>query len=414
MIQMNDENLDSPSAIKTFLAGANNLSLSVPKEQCYSWIAKTLQKIDYFRLHRSDKPIVLEYMRRVTGYSRAQLTRLINQYCRRRCIEKKKVAPRNKFSRRYLRADILLLANTDEAHQVLSGPATKKLFERAYKIFKDEAYERLANISVAHIYNLRKSTIYKSKVKHFTKTKRTSVAIGERRKPQPNGQPGYIRIDTVHQGDQDKQKGVYHINAVDEVTQFEIIVTVEKISERYLLPVLEAIIKAFPFVIINFHSDCGSEYINRRVVELLNKLHINLTKSRARHCNDNALAESKNGSIVRKYFGCIHIPQKWAPLINKFNQEHLVPYLNFHRPCYFAKVITDKKGKERKTYPYAQMMTPYDRLKSLGNAESFLKPGTTFAKLDKQVMAMTDLESAESLCKAQKKLFDTIFSEPKT
>ncbi len=412
MLQMNDDNLDSPGAIKAFLAGANNLSLSVPKEQRYPWIARTLQRTGYFRLHRNDKPIVFEYMRIVTGYSRAQLTRLVNQYRTKSCI-KKKVGLRNKFSRHYVRADILLLAIVDEAHQVLNGHATKKLLERAYEVFKDEAYERLAKISVAHIYNLRKSTIYKSKIKHFTKTKHNSVAIGERRKPQSNGQPGYLRVDTVHQGDQDKQKGVYHINAVDEVTQFEIIVTVEKISERYLLPVLEAIIKAFPFFIINFHSDCGSEYINHRVVALLNKLHIKLTKSRARHCNDNALAESKNGSIVRKYFGYIHIPQKWAPLINEFNQQYLVPYLNFHRPCYFVKIIIDKKGKERKIYPYEDMSTPYERLKSLNNAESFLKPGITFEELNQQAMAMTDLAAAKLVLKERRKLFDVIFADPK-
>ena len=125
------------------------------------------------------------------------------------------------------------------------------------------------------------------------------MAIGERRKPQPDGKPGYIRIDTVHQGDQDKVKSVYHINAVDEVTQFEIICSVEKISEQYLMPALEEILASFPFTLLGFHSDNGSEYVNRRVAELLQKLFVEFTKSRSRHSNDNALAESKNGSIIR-------------------------------------------------------------------------------------------------------------------
>ena len=140
--------------------------------------------------------------------------------------------------------------------------------------------------------------IYTSKRRVFSKTQHTSVSIGERRKPQPNGQPGYLRIDTVHQGDQDKQKGVYHINAVDEVTQMEVVCAVEKISERYLIPVLEQLIDEFPFVVKAVHADNGSEYINRRVAALLQKLLIELTKSRSRHSNDNALAESKNGSCT--------------------------------------------------------------------------------------------------------------------
>lgn len=406
---MNDETLDSPAAIKSFLAGTSNLKLSVPKTQYYAWIASTLKRTGYLHLSKKEKSTVREYLQRTTGYSRAQLTRLIEQYRQYRWIGKKEVT-RNTFPRRYTRDDILLLANTDEAHQTLSGAATKKLFERAYHVYRDAAYERLATISVAHIYNLRKSTTYQRKRRHFTKTKPSPVNIGERRKPQPNGRPGYIRIDTVHQGDQDKQKGVYHINAVDEVTQFEVVASVEKISENHLIPVLERILKSFPFRVINFHSDCGSEYINHRVVKLLTKLHIQLTKSRARHCNDNALAECKNGAIVRKYLGYIHIPQKWAALINQFNQHYLVPYLNFHRPCYFAKIIIDKKGKQKKVYPYDKVMTPYERLKSLADAKQCLKPGITFKALDKAAMAMTDLEAAKALRRAQRELFDTVLS----
>ncbi|MES9905680.1 MAG: hypothetical protein ABW168_23775 [Sedimenticola sp.] len=76
---------------------------------------------------------------------------------------------------------------------------------------------------------------------------------------------GYIRIDTVHQGDWDGVKGVYHVNAVDEVTQFEGVASVERISERYLIPVLESLIDSFPFIIKGFHADNGSKYINRHV-----------------------------------------------------------------------------------------------------------------------------------------------------
>jgi len=93
-------------------------------------------------------------------------------------------------------------------------------------------------------------------------TNPTGIPIGKRRTPQPNGIPGYIRIDSVHQGDQDGVKGVYHINAVDCVTQMQFVATCEKISEAYLLPVIRQLLEGFPFVILGFHSDNGSEYIN--------------------------------------------------------------------------------------------------------------------------------------------------------
>jgi len=146
--------------------------------------------------------------------------------------------------------------------------------------------------------------------------------------------------------------------------------------------VLEALLECFPFALINFHADNGSEYINKRVAALLKKRLIEFTKSRPRKTNDTPLAESKNGSVVRKLFGSVPIPQRGAPLINEFNQQHLHPYLNTHRPCCFPKVIIDNKGKQRNTYPYTGMMTPYDKLKSLANGKQYLKPGITFKQLD--------------------------------
>ena len=169
----------------------------------------------------------------------------------------------------------------DERHDTPSGPAVKKLCERAWQLFGETEYARLATISIGHLSNLRHSTGYLKQRHHVDKTRPTRSNIGQRRKPQPEGQPGFLRIDTVHQGDLDNQKGVSHINAVDEVTQFQGVCTVEKISETSLLPALALLLAAFPFCIRGFHSDHGSEYINGRVARLLGKLLIECTKSRA-------------------------------------------------------------------------------------------------------------------------------------
>ncbi len=261
---------------------------------------------------------------------------------------------------------------------------------------------------MSHLYNLRKSTAYTRRRRHFEKTRPRVSKIGERRKPQPNGHPGYIRIDTVHQGDLDQHKGVYHINAVDEVTQFEVVCSVEKISERYLIPAPEQLLQTFPFTVRGFHSDNGSEYINKRVAKLLEKLRIEFTKSRSQQSNDNALAESKNGAVLRKLFGYSHIPQRWAPLINGCNQQHSNPYLNFHRPCFFPETRTGDKGKLRKIYRYENMMTPYDKLKSLPLASEYLKPGLSFERLDRLAYQISDNQAADQLQKARQKLFKTI------
>lgn len=408
---MNDDKLNSPTAIRAFLGNTSNVEFQIPKDGVHLWVADRLRRTGYLRLPKRDKSIVREYMQRMTGYSWSQLKRFIAQYKSAGKIERS-TTKRNTFARRYTREDILLLAQNDEAHQDISGPAMRKLFERAYNIYKDPAYERLSTISVSHIYNLRHSNTYQCQRRHFTKTQSTKVKIGTRKKPRPEGQPGFIRIDTVHQGDQDKKKGVYHINAVDEVTQYEVVFSVKKISERYLIPVLEELLNTFPFVIINFHSDNGSEYINTVVADLLNKLHIEMTKSRSRQSNDNALAESKNGSIIRKYFGYQHIEQRWAPVINVFNKMYLTPYLNLHRPCFFSEIKVDVRGKEKKIYPLKQMMTPYEKFKSLENAKGYLKPGVTFEMLDEEMLSKSDLQAAKEMRQAQIILFKRIFESP--
>lgn len=226
------------------------------------------------------------------------------------------------FARKYTADDILLLAEMDERHDTTSGPAVKKLCERVCVVFGETGYERLALISVAHLYNLRKSIACTRRRSFFTKPPPRRSITGERRKPQPNGQPGYIRIDSVHQGDLDKQKGVYHINTVDEVTQYEVVCAVETISEISL--------------------------------------------------------------------------------------SHLNPYINYHRPSFFPETITDGKDRQRKVYRYENMMTPYDKLKSLPDARNYLKAGLSFEILDKVAHQVSDNQAADHLQKARQKLFNTI------
>ncbi|KKT41899.1 hypothetical protein A2W54_00160 [Candidatus Giovannonibacteria bacterium RIFCSPHIGHO2_02_43_13] len=345
----------------------------------------------------------------MTGFSDAQLGRLI--------AKKKKYGKimahttgRHKFTKIYVAEDVARLIDTDKAHDRLSGPATKKIFQRAYEIFGDKRFLRLKNISTAHIYNLRGTRQYISWAKFFTKTKPTTVNIGERRKPDPDGKPGYLRVDTVHQGDLDKEKGVYHINLVDSVTQWEIIVAVEKISEQYLLPLLEDAIAQFPFRILGFHSDNGSEYINQIAAKLLNKLLIEQTKSRARHCNDNALVEGKNGSIIRKHMGYWHIPQKHAATINKFYKDHMNIYLNYHRPCGFATEKISDKGKIKKVYD--TYLTPFEALKTRLSAEKFLKDGITMESLEKIAKEKSDNECAALMQKVKAELFTSFRLKP--
>lgn len=403
------EELTTIEQLSQFLNGTQAVifALNTVKTERYKWIQHELIRFDYMMLSRAHKGIFIRYLIKVTRYSRQQITRLVKQY-RQTGRVLYHPAKANGFKGKYSAEDIRLIARMDERHDTPCGQAIKKLCERAYQVFAEMEYQRLSEISVSHLYNLRKTKTYSTSRRHFEKTNPRRVNIGERRKPAPNGKPGYIRIDTVHQGDQDKVKGVYHINAVDEVTQFQVICSVEKISETFLIPALETILDFFPFKVLGFHSDNGSEYINKRVAQLLKKLFVEFTKSRSRHSNDNALAESKNASVVRKVLGYHHIPQKYAPQVNDFNQLYLNPHINYHRPCFFPTTITDEKGKQRKKYLYKNMMTPYDKLKSLPDVEHYLKDGMTIEQMDKEACKISDNQSADQLKMARLELFKTI------
>lgn len=415
MIDMDETKLTTLDQLRGFLAGTPEVAFQpVAADERYRHIASVLGRFQYAHLKRPDKGVVLRYLMRTTDYSRQQLTRLVEQYRQNGGLSKHYRAPPQRFVRKFTQEDLALLAQTDALHGTLSGPATRKIMQRALEVFGDTRYERLATISVGHLYNLRKQAGYLDRRRHWTKTHGRSVCIGERRAPAPEGRPGFIRIDSVHQGDQDGVKGVYHINAVDCVTQWELVATCEKISEAFLLPVIRALLEGFPFEILGFHADNGSEYINRQVARMLEKLRVEFTKSRPRHSSDNGLAETKNGAVVRKILGYGHIPQHHAAEVNAFCAEFLNPYLNFHRPCLFPEEVTDKKGKVRKRYPLEGVMTPFEKLKSLEKPGQYLKPGITMKALEAQATSLSDNQAAERLNLARKRLFQSIFNRSKS
>lgn len=407
-ITMETDRITSIEDVENFLQGAEKVDFSfVCKKEKYQFVSDALVRLKYGIVKKREKILIKRYLGKVTNYSKKQLKRLVKKWKDGKLLAAATQSNRHKFASIYGPQEIALLAKADGALNFPNGFALKESLMREYDVFKKENYKTISKISVSHIYNIRSHNLqYNSKVKNYTKTNPVNIPIGERRKPQPLGQPGFLRIDSVHQGDLDKIKGVYHINIVDEVTQWEIVGCVEGISEFFLIPLLENLISQFDFKIINFHSDNGSEYINYQVADLLNRLIVKQTKSRSRKSNDQALVECKNGAVVRKHIGRNHIPKKFAGIINIFYQKYFNPFLNYHRVCSFATDYVDKRGKIKKKYDIH--LTPYARLKSLENAEQYLKEGITFEMLDKIAYAKSDIEAGEEMRKEKMKVFSKI------
>ncbi len=403
---MDDSKWKSLDEIRAFLAGAGPVEFAArSRREVYGWVERVLVRHEYACQGKVAKGLLRRYVAKMTGLSRAQVTRLIAGYTATGQVKAREYK-RHQFAARYSKTDVGLLADVDKAHGNLSGPATRRILEREYEVYGIAAYERLARISPAQIYRFRATAAYRKRNASYEPTRPTIIAIGERRRPEPDGQPGYLRIDTVHQGDFDGVKGVYHINAVDEVTQWQVMAATPKISELWLIPVLEAILEQFPFHIRGFHSDNGSEYINERVSGLLGKLLIEQTKSRARHSNDNGLVEAKNGAVIRKHLGYGYIDAQHAEQITRFYSEHLNPYVNFHRPCAVPELKHLGKGRTKRIY--RRWATPCELLQEVAKLKDHLRPGFTAAQLKTHAERQSDTEAALAMQQAKRELFRRI------
>lgn len=419
VINMNESKLCTIEQIAQFLAASAEVAFTAHGDDVerYAHISRVLKRFDYHQRNKHDRGVLLRYLQHTSGYSRAQITRLVTRWHANRLanvpLAKRYRAPAAPFARKYTPLDIERLVEMDKAHEDVCGPAIVHLLKRAFHDYGDARYERLAKLSSSHLYNLRKSVGYQSLRLRFTKTHPVCNSIGVRKAPCPDGRAGFVRIDSVHQGDEDGMKGVYHITCVDSISQWQVEACVQGISEAFLLPVLERVIAQFPFVIAGFHSDNGSEYINHKVAKMLEKLRIEQTKSRSRQSNDNALAESKNASVVRKHMGYAHIPKKHAQPINIFYQKYFNSWLNLHRPCMFATNNVNAKGKVVKVYKHADVKTPLEALVLL-NALGLVqfRTETVLAELLAQAKQQTDLAAAQEMQQAKSALFAS-FAKPK-
>ena len=219
---MDDMRFIDVKQLKTFLQGSQKVSLRVTTQsEKYACIQKTIRRLEYGKLKRSEKRTVIAYLKKLTGYKRSQLLSLIQRALVGELV--KKEYERKAAYRLYTREDIKLLEETDKLHLRLNRMATTEILRREKEVFNHEKFCRLSTISPSHIDNLRKTIVYKTNWVNGTKP--TVVAIGVTKKPEANNAPGSLRIDTCHQRD------VYHIHAIDEITQWEIVICVPRISE---------------------------------------------------------------------------------------------------------------------------------------------------------------------------------------
>ena len=377
--------------VRQFLNGELTIDVRIrTRTDAYEFIAETLLRFDYFYLGKADKGVLQRYLAEVAGLSRAQLFRLLNQYRTTGQIADRRGVPRRPFPRRYTDADIELLAEVDALHGALSGPVARALCARAYHLFGDRRFQRLARISNGHVYNLRRSRTYRRHRSTKPTAERPLIrALDERRRPQPVGLPGKLRVSLL---DVDAGGGgVYYLGFVDEATQFRFVNSIERVDTVSVGSVLDSLLRAIPFTLRRFQADNGSETVSRDVAAILQSLHGDRF-GRFRAHSGNPPVEIRNASVTER--------------VNVFTRQLLSPYLNYHRPCMFPTDPLEPRGcGGASPSGNAEIVTPYERLKSLPGADACLTSGTTFAQLDAAASAVSDDQAARLLTDGCERLF---------
>lgn len=326
------------------------------REAVYDSVTKILNARQYSRLDRRQKGIVRAFLIETTGYSRAQLTRLIAQWAKFRRLAVNR-SDRWRFPTRYTTSDIALLAELDAVHQDLPGPAVKHILAREYHLFGKAEYERLARLSVSHIYNLRRSTEYQHLRAWVQHEPSQMLRLGRNLKPDARREPGYLSIRLVRAYSENELSG-YQICAIDGATKWRVLGCAESLREVHFSPVLEAVLHQFPFQIRGLRSELGIANFDPPTPSI---------EMRAR-----------------------------SDAFQRALTAHLNPYVNYHRPCAFTALerpSTSDRGPRRRTC----YLTPYERLVSLSNWQTFLKPGITPLLLKRVSSRMSDTESARQM-----------------
>jgi hypothetical protein len=264
------------------------------------------------------------------------------------------------------------------------GWTERALVRHEYGEYGQPVFERLSRISVAQLYRFR----------------------NHRCKPRPMRRPGCLRIDTVHQGDRDGNKGVYHINAEDEATQWEVVTTAPQISEYGLIPLLEQLLEQFRLLSGDSIPTTAAKSSIYTVAKLLGKLLVEQTKSRAHRAGDNGLVESKNGAAVRKHMGFGHIGAQHAEAVNPFHRQYLKPYINFRRSCSIAEIVELPNSKRRRVY--RKWVTPFEIFSQTPERQRYLRASVSLGELKRLAAVQSAPEAAIAMQQAKQKLLSGI------
>lgn len=351
------EQIRSLEQVRDVVSGL--VALKLPPRQDdelrYRWIDTALQGMQYRELARSERGLVLNYLQRLTGYSRAQVNRLVARWMSGQALAKQHGRPEHAFERRYQAADIALLAEADGALGRLPGAATVSVLRRQRDQFGDGRLASLASISVSQLYLLRRSPEYlAAAVPSDDLVPPHHLPVGVRRTPQPDLAPGHLRVESVDEGD---VPGSWQVCVVDVATRWRVRVDWPSSADDVCMrkPALARLMRQLPFRPLACAAAEGGDQRCRQVA---------------------AGIES-----VRAAAAVTQDPLELDPWSL---------FVNLHRPCALPVTPAPDPAAARAH----QVLTPLEALLARPAAESCLRPGVTLASLQVQARAIDPLRAA--------------------
>jgi len=173
--------------------------------------------------------------------------------------------------------------------------------------------------------------------------------------------PGYLEIDfVVHAGGLMIGSFIHTLVGTDISSGWTEFIPLLAREQSLVVEGLDVVFQQAPFPILGIDSDNDSAFINDTLVVFCRKHHIEFTRSRAYHKNDQAWVEQKNGAVIRRMVGY----DRFSGVVACQALSHLYRaarlYVNYFQPSFKLLNKTRDGFKVKRTYePPA---TPCDRL----------------------------------------------------
>ena len=339
----------------------------------------------YQKASKRDKKALLDEFTKLTGYHRKSAVRLLRAkpvkqvviYMKGKAVKVKpeKKRPANRKGKRvYTDGVIKCLRHVWAFFWYKCGKILAPLMRQQMRYIAgwpafgitEETAEKLIKISPATIdrYLRKDKESLKLKSKSMTKPAaslksripvRTFYTSEERKKP------GFRQIDTVHHcGQATSGQYIHTLTVTDIATGWIELYPLPNNAHRWVFEALADVKNTSVLPVLEFHSDNGSEFINRVTEKWCKDENILFTRSRDRKKNDNCFVEQKNGAVVREYVGRDRLEGFEEQALLKEIYTHLVPLLNYFMPTQKLKRKTRTGSKESKSYD--EPRSPYHRL----------------------------------------------------